>query len=208
MNASRSTPYAAAIGLLLIAAAGSSAPSAARAAEHKFSLPPDSEAILVENYTGDAAAFVADQDPSTAQLVLLADKKQGKSSVSEDGQLIFLRAGETAKANTLIRDSLGRRWLKGVWVLCHDPDGSPRHSMEFTTGGQGTLSVTKTPLRFAYGMGGNQVTLVINAGGAPVIMRFSFSADRQKLDTVSEKSGHISTYVRADGKLVGECTVK
>jgi hypothetical protein len=206
-NASGSMMYAAAISFLLISAAGASAP-AVRAAKQKFSLPPDSEAILVEDYTGDAAAFVADQDASTAQLVLLADKKQGKSHVSEDGQLIFLRANETEKANTLIRDSLGKRWVKGVWVLCHDPDRSPKHSIEFTTGGQGVLAVSKQPPRFAYGMGGNVVTLVVNAGGRPVIMKFTFSPDRQKLETVSEKSGNTSTYVRADGKLVGECTVK
>jgi hypothetical protein len=68
MNNYGSMTYAAAIGLLLMAA-GSSALSAARSPEQKFSLPPDSEAILVENYTGAATAFVADQDASTAQLV-------------------------------------------------------------------------------------------------------------------------------------------
>ncbi len=39
---------------------------------------------------GPAADFIADGDPNTLELVFLADKKDGPSHVSDDGEVIFI----------------------------------------------------------------------------------------------------------------------
>jgi len=55
----------------------------------------DTLLIAVTNYTGAAAAFVADTDPNTLQIVFLQKPDQGDSHVSDDGEVVFLSPGAT-----------------------------------------------------------------------------------------------------------------
>ena len=194
--------------LISVTATGAPAPASKQGAR-KLSPPPDSKAILVEGYTGDPAAFVADEDASTAQVVILSDKKQGESRVTDDGQVVFVRNGEkTTKVEELLGESLANRWLVGTWVLCHDADASPRDSIQFKPGRKGSLQRPDQSIDVSYGIKSDRVSLLFKVNGSPAFLFLQASPDRDKLLAPNLKTGNTMTYVRTDGKLVSGCSVK
>jgi hypothetical protein len=81
----------------------------AQDAAKQLELFEKSKFIWVSDFSGPVAEFQPDSDPLTVQIVVLADKSQGKSQVSADGQIIFLRASDESKSQRFIEQSFERR---------------------------------------------------------------------------------------------------
>lgn len=74
-------------------------------ARARLELFQSTQMIFVESYAGQAQDFVPDDNPKSIQIVPLALASQGKSHVSQDGQVIFLRPNDERKMEKLIEEA-------------------------------------------------------------------------------------------------------
>jgi len=97
--------------------------------------------------------------------------------------------------------------LIGTWVLCQDPDNSPKDSLQFFPEGYGFNSrpgKSKSPFLFKEAAG--QVMLAVNAKGNLLTIYLSVNADNTRLTTKSERTGNEAFYVREGEEKKHACT--
>jgi hypothetical protein len=99
-------------------------------------------------------------------------------------------------------------WLAGTWVLCEDPDNNSRDSMRFNADGTGLVIRAKGNVEFLYRHAGHSVSLLANVNGYAIPIELSASLELDRLSLRSERTGNISSYVRADGPLAGDCSIQ
>ncbi|KAF1725493.1 hypothetical protein [Pseudoxanthomonas japonensis] len=96
-------------------------------------------------------------------------------------------------------------WLVGDWMLCKDPDKSAKDTLRFEPDGTGWVLREKGNIETVYRVREQRVELLANANGRAIPITLTFTATRDVLQLHSDKTGSDSTYVRKDGKRVGEC---
>ena len=96
-------------------------------------------------------------------------------------------------------------WLVGDWMLCKDPDKSPKDTLRFAGDGTGAVLRSKGTIETVYRVREQRVELLANANGRAIPITLTFTAARDVLTVYSDKTGANATYVRKDGKRVGEC---
>lgn len=96
-------------------------------------------------------------------------------------------------------------WLVGDWMLCKDPDKSPKDTLRFEPDGTGWVMREKGNIETVYRVREQRVELLANANGRAIPITLTFTATRDVLQLHSDRTGADSTYVRKDGKRVGEC---
>jgi hypothetical protein len=77
--------------------------------EQLLALMQGTKFVWISDYKGKASEFKEDTDPLTVEIVVLEKPSQGRSHVSEDGQVIFLRVGDDARSEALIEESTEKR---------------------------------------------------------------------------------------------------
>jgi methionine sulfoxide reductase heme-binding subunit len=99
--------------------------------------------------------------------------------------------------------------LIGNWVLCQDPDNSPKDTLQFFPEGYG-FSVRpnkpKSPFLFKEAVG--QVMLAINAKGNLLTINLGVNPDNSRLTLKSDRTGNESFYVREGQEEKNSCTAK
>jgi hypothetical protein len=97
--------------------------------------------------------------------------------------------------------------LVGLWVLCQDPDGSPKDSLEFFAEGYGFSRRPNAAVSpFLFKESGGQVMLAVNAKGNLLTIYLSVAADYSRLTLKSARTGSESFYVRAGQEKQNACT--
>lgn len=99
--------------------------------------------------------------------------------------------------------------LVGTWVLCEDPDGDLKDSLEFFPEGYGFSrrpSAAMAP--FLYKEANGQVLLMVNARGDLITVRLSVSPDHSRLNFKSERTGSVAYYIRPGTEQSVSCTAK
>ena len=99
-------------------------------------------------------------------------------------------------------------WLVGEWLLCEDPDGSPKDALHFNSDGTGVVVRDDRRTEFLHRRSAHLVEMLANANGYAIPIRMTASPERDKLRLHSEETGSTSTYIRRDSGLVKSCTVK
>lgn len=99
--------------------------------------------------------------------------------------------------------------LVGTWVLCVDPDGSPKDAMEFHPEGYGfILRPDKTKVRFLFSEAGGQVALAVDAKGKTVTIYLKVDGVHGRLTNRSERTGNEAFYVRKGKETENGCTAR
>lgn len=96
-------------------------------------------------------------------------------------------------------------WLVGDWMICKDPDKSPKDTLRFEPDGTGWVLREKGNIETVYRVRGQRVELLANANGRAIPITLTCTGTRDVLQLHSDTTGTDSTYVRKDGKRVGEC---
>ena len=99
-------------------------------------------------------------------------------------------------------------WLIGNWVLCEDPDNSPKDTLQFNADGTGLVIRAKGNIEFLHKHSGQSVSLLANANGYAIPIELSSSSSFDKLRLHSDKTGHTATYVRSDSPQWSSCGIK
>ncbi|WP_440224234.1 hypothetical protein ACQQ2N_03205 [Dokdonella sp. MW10] len=99
-------------------------------------------------------------------------------------------------------------WLVGNWVLCEDPDHSPRDTLQFNADGTGLVIRAKGSTEFRHRHSERAVSLLANANGYAIPIELSSSSGFDKLFLYSKRTGSTSTYVRSDGAHADTCSIK
>ena len=99
-------------------------------------------------------------------------------------------------------------WLTGEWLLCEDPDESPKDALHFRSGGTGLVVRSDKQTEFLYRTSGERVEILANANGYAIPINMTVSPERDTLLLYSHKTGSTSTYIRRDSSQVESCTVK
>ncbi|MFC3717310.1 hypothetical protein ACFONC_14255 [Luteimonas soli] len=99
-------------------------------------------------------------------------------------------------------------WLTGTWVLCEDPDGSPKDSLQFNPDGTGTVIRAKGNIEFLHKHSGLAVSLLANANGNAIPIELTASPSHDKLQLHSDQTGNTSIYVRSESQEAATCSVK
>lgn len=120
--------------------------------------------------------------------------------------IAFSVASASAIAATAPVES--KDWLIGTWVLCEDPDGGPKDSLQFNSNGTGQVISAKGNIQFIHKHSGLAVSLLANANGKAIPVELSATADHGKLLLYSHKTGSTSYYIRTDSSAVAACSVK
>jgi hypothetical protein len=107
-------------------------------------------------------------------------------------------AGEEAKPG----------WIVGTWVLCEDPDHSPKDSLRFNTDGTGLLIRAKGNVELLHKQAGRSVSLLANVNGHAIPIEMSASTEFDKLVLHSDRTGNTSFYIRADNPAAATCSIK
>ena len=107
-------------------------------------------------------------------------------------------AGEKAKSD----------WLTGTWVLCEDPDQSPKDSLQFNADGTGLLMRAKGNIEFLHKHVGQSVSLLANANGHAIPIEMSASDGFDKLLLHSDRTGNTSYYIRTDNPSESACSAR
>lgn len=66
-------------------------------------------------------------------------------------------------------------WLFGTWVLCEDPDNSPKDSLQFNADGTGLVIRAKGNVEFLHKHSGQSVSLLANANGYAIPIELTSS---------------------------------
>jgi hypothetical protein len=99
--------------------------------------------------------------------------------------------------------------LVGTWVLCVDPDGGAKDSMEFFPEGYGfNLRSGKPKVPFLFKEAGSQVMLAVNARGNLVTIYLSVDKSYSRLTNKNERNGNEAIYVRREKVAESGCTAK
>ena len=99
--------------------------------------------------------------------------------------------------------------LVGRWVLCEDPDGSPKDSLEFFAEGYGFNRRPNAPMSpFLYKEAAGQLLLMVNARGNLLNIYLGVPEDHSRLTLKSERTGNEASYVRAGEEQERSCTIK
>jgi len=99
-------------------------------------------------------------------------------------------------------------WLTGTWVLCEDPDGSPKDSLQFNPDGTGLVIRAKGNIEFSHRRAGLAVSILANANGKAIPIELSAAPSHDKLLAHSEKTGNTAIYVRSESKDAAACSIK
>ena len=99
-------------------------------------------------------------------------------------------------------------WLIGTWVLCEDPDQTPKDSMQFNADGTGLSIRPKGNIELLHRIVGDEVQILANANGYAIPIKLKASASFDRLLLHSEKTGSTSSYIRVDNPAVKDCSVK
>ncbi len=84
-------------------------------------------------------------------------------------------------------------WLFGTWVLCEDPDNSPKDSLQFNADGTGLVIRAKGNVEFLHKHSGRSVSLHANANGYAIPIELTSSPGFDKLLLQSEKTGNTAS---------------
>lgn len=98
-------------------------------------------------------------------------------------------------------------WLVGDWVLCENPDKSPKDSMHFQPDGTGVVKSAKGNTELVYRVRGERLEILANAKGYAIPITLTIRPQREVLENRDEDTGSVTTYVRKDGPRVAECDV-
>lgn len=99
-------------------------------------------------------------------------------------------------------------WLVGTWVLCEDPDNSPRDSLQFNADGTGLVIRSKGNIEFRHKHSGQSVSLLANANGYAIPIALSSSPAFDRLLLHSDKTGNSASYVKSDSHQISNCAIK
>jgi len=99
-------------------------------------------------------------------------------------------------------------WLIGTWVLCEDPDQSPKESLQFNQDGTGLLARAKGNIEFLHKHSGQSVSLLANVNGHAIPIEMSASAEFENLLLHSDRTGSTSYYIRADNPAATGCSIQ
>lgn len=99
-------------------------------------------------------------------------------------------------------------WLIGSWVLCDDPDNSPKDTLHFNADGTGLVIRAKGNIEFLHKHSGQAVSLLANVNGYAIPIELSSSPSFDKLLLHSDKTGNTATYVRSDSPQASSCSIK
>lgn len=99
-------------------------------------------------------------------------------------------------------------WLIGTWVLCEDPDQSPKDSLQFNADGTGLLVRAKGNVEFLHRHDGRSVSLLANVNGHAIPIEMSASEGLDKLLLHSDRTGNTSYYIRTDNPSASACSVQ
>lgn len=98
-------------------------------------------------------------------------------------------------------------WLVGTWVLCEDPDNSPKDSLQFNADGTGLVIGPKGNIEFLHKHSGQSVSLLANANGYAIPIELSSSPAFNRLLMHSDKTGNTASYVKSDGPELINCGI-
>ena len=99
-------------------------------------------------------------------------------------------------------------WLFGTWVLCEDPDDSPKDSLQFNADGTGKVIRAKGNMEFLHKHSGQSVSLLANANGYAIPIELSSSPGFDRLLLHSDKTGKTASYIRSDSPQARGCSIK
>lgn len=99
-------------------------------------------------------------------------------------------------------------WLWGTWVLCEDPDNSPKDSLQFNADGTGLVIRSKGNVEFLHKHSGRSVSLLANANGYAIPIELTSSPGFDKLLAHSDKTGNTASYVKTGSPQAHTCSVK
>lgn len=99
-------------------------------------------------------------------------------------------------------------WLVGNWVLCEDPDNSPKDTLQFNSDGTGLVIRAKGNIEFLHKHSGQSVSLLASANGYVIPIELSSSSSFDKLLLHSKRTGNVATYVRSDSTQASSCGIK
>ena len=99
-------------------------------------------------------------------------------------------------------------WLFGEWVLCEDPDNSPKDALQFNSDGTGIVIRDDKKTEFLHRRAEGRVEMLANANGYAIPINMTVSPERDRLLLHSDKTGSTSTYIRRDSERVESCSVK
>ncbi|WP_440975310.1 hypothetical protein [Pseudoxanthomonas winnipegensis] len=99
-------------------------------------------------------------------------------------------------------------WLWGTWVLCEDPDNSPKDSLQFNADGTGLVIRSKGNVEFLHKHSGQSVSLLANANGYAIPIELTSSPGFDKLLAYSDKTGNTASYVKLGSPQARTCSVK
>ena len=108
----------------------------------------------------------------------------------------------------LAGEKTSENWLVGTWVLCEDPDNSPKDSLKFNADGPGLSIRPKGNIELLHRHSGQDVQLLANANGYAIPIQLKASESFDKLMLYSDKTKNTSIYVRDDSPLAEDCSVK
>lgn len=96
-------------------------------------------------------------------------------------------------------------WLIGDWVLCKNPDKSPKDTMRFAPDGTGQVISAKGSTELVYRVRGARLEMLANAKGYAIPITLMIQPQHDVLENHDEETGGVTTYVRKDGPRVAEC---
>lgn len=113
----------------------------------------------------------------------------------------------TVVAPTAIADIVAgpNAWLVGDWVLCKNPDKSPKDTMRFAPDGTGQVISAKGSTELIYRVRGVRLEMLANAKGYAIPITLTIQPQHDVLENRDEDTGSVTTYVRKDGPRVAEC---
>ena len=98
---------------------------------------------------------------------------------------------------TLCGQAIGadNSWLVGKWELTHDPDGSEKDWMEFTSDGK-VYSINASGRRVPgeYSVSGIDVNITYSFNGKTIPIHLTHSNDNKKLFAYSSRTGNTAEY--------------
>ena len=99
-------------------------------------------------------------------------------------------------------------WLVGTWVLCEDPDQSPKDSLQFNADGTGLSIRPNGNIELLHRKAGKDVQILANANGNAIPIKMTASDSFDKLLLHSERTGNTSVYLRDDNPAIKDCSIK
>ena len=120
----------------------------------------------------------------------------------------FLLLVSSAPVIAVDTTSQRKDWLTGTWILCEDPDRSPKESLQFNPDGTGVVIRSKGKIQFLHKHSGQTVSLLANAHGIAVPIELSASPAFDKLLVHSDRTGNTATYIRSESKKIAACSIK